>query len=314
MGVATTASGLSEFRPFRVHYVGRDVRGFPCLLLQTADSGVRPPIELDGLSIRFSLPCLVDDGLGQDRQEALTVVVGKSFDPQLQRYFIYVCETMLRIVGNNPTFAQVTQAMQRLIDLFRKLALPSTRSVAGLVGELSIILRSRNAVVAAEAWRSEADNRFDFAYADARLEVKATSMRRRIHNLSLEQCGPPEGTRGLLVSVFIETIGGGLSVLELIRSVEARLIGHNNAILKVQSVIADTLGSSLPAALAVRFDDNLARKSTRFYDLGAIPAIRVPVPPGVSGVHFQSDISRTPNLTGAELQQLSEALADLLPP
>ena len=155
-----------------------------------------------------SLPCLVDDGLGQDRQEALTVVVGKSFDPQLQRYFIYVCETMLRIVGNNPTFAQVTQAMQRLIDLFRKLALPSTRSVAGLVGELSIILRSRNAVVAAEAWRSEADNRFDFAYADARL-VKATSMRRQIHNLSLEQCGPPEGTRGLLVSVFIETIGGG---------------------------------------------------------------------------------------------------------
>jgi tRNA A22 N-methylase len=143
--------------------------------------------------------------------------------------------------------------------------------------------------------------------------VKASGDRTRTHNLSAEQCQPPPGTIGILASLFIEGIGGGLSLLELIHAVENRLIGEDKLILQLQATIAETLGETLPAALSTCFDERLAESSLQFYDLLAIPAIRGWVPSGVTEVRFRSDLSQTSTVTLSELIAQSSRLLDLLP-
>lgn len=98
----------------------------------------------------------------------------------------------------------------------------------------------------------------------------------------------------MLASLFIEVSGGGQSLRELVASVEAALVCNDQLILRLQETIAETLGESLHTAMGVRFDDRLALESLRFYDLAAVPAIRASVPPGVSDVHFRSDLCRMP--------------------
>lgn len=311
------AAGIDRFRVVPIpesegQFVGRDIQGFPCLLLASSDPGVRPPIRLDSIEVRFAMPCMISDRQGNQVQETLTVVVCKATDAEAQRYFIHVCETILRIVGQAPSFEMVARAMQRLVDLFRRLALPATRPLIGLFGELMILSRSRDAYFAAQAWRSSVDSRFDFSINEVRFEVKASATRSRAHTFSLEQCNPPDGTLGVLASMFVEVTGGGLPLFELVRRIESRLLGRDDLILKVQDIVSETLGGSLPTALSVRFDETLARASTKFYDLRSIPALRGTIPIGVTEVRFKSDLAQVPDLARSECEGQSEGLRRLL--
>jgi hypothetical protein len=312
--------GSGEHSRFRVrsipsaasHYVGRDASGFPCILLRGSGDIVHAPIKLAAIEARFAVPCRVAFADAEERQETLTAVVCISPDPQSQNYFFHVCETIIRIVGPTPSLVQVVEAVQRLIDLFRRLSQPASRSVIGLIGELYIIYRSQSPVMATRAWRSDDYNRFDFAIDDLRLEVKASGDRVRAHNLSAEQCQPPPGTIGILASLFVERSGGGMSLLELIHEVEDRLVNEEELILKIQETVAETLGETLPMALSMRFDERLAKTSLQFYDLTTIPAIRGGIPPEVTQVRFRSDLSRMITVSLTELATENARISDLL--
>ncbi len=124
---------------------------------------------------------------------------------------------------------------------------------------------------------------------------------------------PPPGTIGVLISLFIETTGGGLSLTELVQTVARRLAGDEALILKVQETVAETLGETLLAALSIRFDERLAQTSLQIYDVTAIPAIRAGVPAEVTQVHFRSDLSRTPTISLDELVRRSGWVSAFLP-
>lgn len=308
--------GRFRVRPITLtpaHYVGRNAHGFPCILLKGSAGPLRAPIRLAAIEARFAVPCQIIPAEGQERHETLTVVVCTSPDPQSQSYFLHVCETIIRIVGPSPSLTQIVDAVQRLVDLFRRLARPASKSVIGLAGELYLISWSDNPATTVRSWRSADDERFDFAIEDVRLEVKASGNRVRAHSFSAEQCQPPPGTVGILASLFIEASGGGTSLMELIRTIEQKLAAQEELILKVQETVAETLGETLPGALTMRFDGNLARASLQFYDLGVIPAIRSGVPPEVTQLRFRSDLSRTPTIIAADLATRSAYLSALLP-
>ena len=226
---------------------------------------------------------------------------------------VHVCEIIVRILGAQPTLQQVVDAVRHLVDLFQRLARPSTRSVFGLFGELYVIHVSASPTTATEAWRSASDDRFDFSINDIRLEVKASSTRQRAHNFSLEQCTPLPATLGILVSLFVETSGGGLSLLELVQRIERQLDSRVDLILKLQETVTEGLGAAAANALSMRFDEDLARSSLRLYELGIIPAVREDVPSEVSQVRFRSDISRTPAANLADLVAKHQQARLLLP-
>jgi hypothetical protein len=233
--------------------------------------------------------------------ETLTAISCSSGDPEIQMYFAHVCETLLRIVGAHPSLRDLVEAVQRLMDLFQKLSRPSSRSVTGLFGELLIIHASASPAAAVQAWRSTADDRFDFSVDDLRLEVKASSTRKRAHDFSLEQCTPLAGATGILISLFAETSGGGLSLLELVQRIEHQLDSDLDLIMKLQETVADALGTAATAAFPMRFDERLARTSLHVYDLWSVPAIRTGIPPEVSQVRFRSDLSHMPTASVASL-------------
>jgi hypothetical protein len=295
------------------HYVGRNSTGHPSLLLGSAPGAFHAPVRLAMIEARFGNQHRIHPVDGDEREELLSVITCTSQDAQAHAYFLHVCGMILRIVGPNPALQDIVQVVQRLIELFRRLSRPASRSLNGLLGELFLIAASRDVRAAVAAWRSTDIDRFDFSTGNVRLDVKASAERLRVHHLSAEQCQPLAGTVGLLASLFIEGSGGGQSLRELVAVIEAVLGGNDDLILKVQETIAESLGESLPTAMGARFDDRLALASLRFYDLATVPAIREGVPPEVSGVHFRSDLARAEALTEADVQSMSETALQFLP-
>lgn len=298
---------------FPRHYVGRSAGGQPCLLLGSEAGPFRAPVRLALLEARFGTLHRIRPDDGEEREELLSVITCTSPDVQVQSYFLYICETIVRIVGNEAALSDIVSAVQRLIDLFRHIARPATRSLNGLLGELVLIAASRNLPATVGAWRSSDYDRFDFSTGDVRLDVKAAADRVRAHHLSAEQCQPPPGTVGLLASLFVESSGGGQSLRELIQAIESGLAGQDDLILKLQQAVAETLGKTLPSAMEARFDDHLARSSLQFYDLAVVPAIRDNVPVEVSRVHFRSDLTRVLPLDEAGLVQLAPTAVEFTP-
>jgi hypothetical protein len=295
------------------HYFGRANSGAPCLLLSAKDSTLKAPIRLAAIEVSFAAPCTMTIGGDTERTETLTAIICTASDRVVQGYFAHVCETILQIVGASPSLEQVVEAVRRLVDLFQRLSAPARRSVVGLFGELYVIHIAGSPVEAAAAWRSTTDDRFDFSVENVRLEVKASGTRQRAHEFSLEQCSPPPNTDGVLVSLFVEASGGGISLLDLIERIEEQLGGDAFLLLKLQETIAEGLGNNVSAALSMRFDESLARSSLQVYELAAIPAVRERVPVEVSQVRFRSDLSRSLVADTVVLASRNMRLKSLLP-
>lgn len=297
------------------YFVGKDSDARACLLVATGDrtGKLQPPIRLESLDVQFELRCHLKREGEPEREGTFTVIRCRALDKETIRYFLSICETILRMIGDRPTRPQVAAAVNRLAAIFQKMQKPPSRPVNGLFGELYLLWRSGNAVRALAAWRADDTARFDFSDGDIRLDVKATSGRLRIHTFSYEQCNPPPGTIAVVASLHVEQASGGLVLRSMIDEIEARIAAHPDLVLKLHEVVVVTLGASLTEALALSFDFRLAESSLKFFSLEEVPAIRGPLPPGVSDLHFRSDLSALPPLSGQTLIDRDPIFWDLLP-
>ena len=295
------------------YYVGRDHSGCAALLIRTIDSSTRVPLLLAGVDARFSVACRIEERARSARTENLTVVTCKSQDRAIERYFLTTMEFLASAFGPLPTAAAVAEMVDRLVDLFQRLARPSRRPLVGLAGELLVIRAAADPAAAVRAWRVDQDERYDFTVGDLRLDAKATTSDRRAHDVSFEQANPPPGTLGVLASFIIQPSGGGFSLANLLSDIEAR-IEAQDLILKLRTVVADTLGRDMQSALGWAFDLARATASARTYDVGAIPAVRPPLPAGVSGVRFLVDLAGCRQLSRARTDALAHPERALLPP
>ena len=297
------------------YFVGKDRESLACLLVSTRDQAGRtpPPIRLESLDAQFDLRCQLTQESEVVREAVFAVVRCKDSDRGMTRYFLSVCETLLRVLGGQPRRSQIAIAVNRIADIFQRVRKPSTRPISGLFGELYLLLRSRNAVQALAAWHTTQNARFDFSDGDVRLDVKATGGRSRQHTFSYEQCSPPPGTVAVVASLFAEEAAGGSSLLSLVNQIEARVSSHSDLAFKLHETVAATLGANLSVGLARRFDVRLAESSLRFFNLRDVPAIRGLLPVGVSDVHFRSDLSALHPLSVEALIDRDPKFWDLLP-
>lgn len=295
------------------YYVGRDNAGCAALLIRSTGASNRVPLLLAGIEARFSIACRIEERDRDVRTENLTVVACRSRDRAVERYFLTTMEFLASALGPNPTVAAVAEMVDRVVDLFQRLARPPRRHMVGLAGELLVIRTATDPAAAVRAWRMDQDERFDFAVGALRLDAKATTTDRRTHEVSFEQANPPQGTMGILASFIIQPSGGGFSLSELIADIEARIQVHD-LILKLRTVVADTLGRDMQSALGWSFDLARATSSARVYDVNMIPAIKPPLPAGVSGVRFLVDLSSCRQLGRARINALATPERALLPP
>lgn len=294
------------------YYVGRDPTGAAAFLVSASGSGRSVPLRLAGIEARFALPCTVAEPSQEQRTEMLTAILCTLRDPGTEAYFASIADLLMGVLGGAPTIAEVASAVGHLVELFQRLRVPPRRSLIGIVGELVVIHAAQDVAAAVGAWRSDPDERYDFATGALRVDAKASATRRRTHSFSMEQANPPEGTIGILASMFVEQLGGGTSVAEMLEGIEAYLPTHA-AMMRLRTIVADTLGMDLLAALGWRFDMRLARSSLALFDLRGIPAIRGALPDGVSSVRFTSDIDACDPLAKPEISRMAAAARAILP-
>src|SRR5262249_22737969 len=150
----------------------------------------------------------------------LTSIVCTNEAREVVAYFANVMESLLPFLGRNPSAQKVAETVRELVELFQKLRSPARRSLVGLVGELNVIEAARDVATAVRCWRTDPDERFDFALGGLRLDVKSSSNRQRTHEISFDQANPPIGTRGMIASIWIERMAGGVSLSDLLRMIE----------------------------------------------------------------------------------------------
>ncbi len=299
---------------FADYLVGRDGGGYACLLISVANpDGHRPaPMRLAHLEADFEVRSRVTEEI-RSAEGTFTVLRCKSNDGEVIRHFFGIAEAFIQILGAKPTKAAIGEAVVQFARIFQRLVAPPIRPVSGLFGELFLIQKCRNPMKALTSWRVQESSRFDFVAGDLRLDVKVVSGRARIHNFSYDQCNPPAGTSAFVASLFAEVTATGISLRELVEKIEAVVSGRTELVIKLYETVAATLGTGLQEGMKVRFDDKLAASSLRLFDLRLVPAIRNALPPGVSDLHFRSDLSNSPEILIRALIDREPAIEDFIP-
>jgi len=297
------------------YFVGKDKDSLACLLVSTIDSPAKPnsPILLESLDVQFGLLCHLTRPNLPREEKYYTVIRCRDSDSATIYYFYSICEMIIRMLGDQPLQADLAIAVDRLVAIFQKIQQPPTRSLNGLFGELFFLFRSSNTVRTLKAWRIDQNSRFDFSDGNVRLDIKTTSGRKRSHTFSYEQCNPSPDTIAVVVSLHIEQITNGMSLLSIVDSIEQRAAIDADLVLKLHENIATTLGSNLKNGLSRCFDMQLAQSSLKIFDLKEVPAIRCNLPEGVSGVHFRSDLTILSPLTIEALVSQDPVFDEFLP-
>lgn len=107
----------------------------------------------------------------------------------------------------------------------------------------------------------------------------------------------------MVASVLMERGAGGQKVNDLIDDIRQR-IADPDLLIRLDTVVAATLGSEWRAAQEKRFDRQLAEESIRFLDARTVPSVPAGLPPEVTEVHFRVDLT---NHALDEPEELREA-------
>lgn len=286
------------------HRVGCDESGAPCLLLSVKRDRSRraSPITLENVSVQHGLTCRIARQDGSIEQGAFTVVRCAPGERDLYDYFLRITGPVIVGLGNDATATEVSSAVSRLAELFRALTLPPRKSVQGLWAELFLICQARDPSSLVSAWHLDPEDAYDFGLGTQRIEVKASGTRERRHYFSLRQLTPPPSVSVLIASLFVERVGGGVSLRTLVDSARTAVSGDAGLVMRIDRVVGLTLGSGLREALDQSFDAAVAQSSLAFYDALDVPCVNRDVPPAVTDVHFRSDLATASAQTLAHLR------------
>ena len=242
----------------------------------------------------------------------VSVIRCRSEDPTLHEHFLRAMSPIISLLPMEPTRAQVAAAVNTLVELFSRASQPPRKTIQGLWAELFVIWRATDPAVLLRAWHAEPEDRFDFTDDKQRIEVKTASGRGRIHGFSHEQLRPPAGCRALVASVLMERAAGGQSLINLIDDIRQR-IADPELLVRLDLVVATTLGFEWRAAHDERFDRQLAEESIRFLDARTIPSVPDDLPPEVTEVHFRVDLTSLPLNMPVELSEAGGLFAAASP-
>ncbi len=298
------------------HRIGKDIHGAPALLVATTSTGLRSrpaPIELEHVQVMYQVGCLLWHSPASSEEATFTLVRCRSADRPLREYFLNVVEGILPLLGSSPPEERVREIVDAIAELFRSLMMPPKKSVQGLWAELFLMAEAADSRALAAAWHVAPGEPYDFSASTQRIEVKSAAGQERKHHFTLVQLHPPRGARLVVASVFAEWAGGGVSLGELLNRVRARVGREPDLLLRIEQVVAASLGQSWRKALDHRFDWERAQDSLLFYSAESIPSIDPKVPTGVSDVRFMSDLTNTMPVGLATLREADGLFRAVLP-
>ena len=305
--------GREEFKAIalsenRRDFLAKAEDGAPVFLLHDSSTAKYvPEINFRHLSAQFHVTCrvMVETKALEDQ---FCLVSCDGATPELFELFIRCVAAAVEGIPANAGTRELEACIVQLRDLFRALAAPSSRELPGLWAELYVVLRCGHSAGALGLWHSDQFDRYDFSSEALCLEVKATIRGTRIHEFALEQLEPPADGVGLVASLLLQPLTGGLGVLDLARRIEDAAPGDAKLRLKLWHNIASVLGTDFSVGLDRHFDLSFADRNLAVYSMSDIPRPERPTDPRVSGLRFIVELATvTSSLEGSPLQELARA-------
>lgn len=273
--------------------------GEPILLLSTEPRKTpRTPVRLKHVSVAFELRFEVTDTASDEITDGTYCkFTCEPTSVALHPYFVEVLAATAAIHGTTLSQSDADGVVDAMLELFRQMESPAKTTVVGLWGELFIIHAATNAVSFINAWHVTGTDTYDFAFADARLEVKATERSVREHEFALTQVrGGRPGD--MVASLTLSRSPAGLSTLGLASGIAARVPPLQQQ--KLWTLVLAELGQDAEASDEQTFDLKAALDNLRL-----IPAALVPAPQVnrdderfISNVRFRANISIACDIAG----------------
>jgi hypothetical protein len=185
----------------------------------------------------------------------------------------------------------IEQCLLGLRDLFRAFSGPGNREVAGLWAELFVIARSGDIPLAITRWHNDPLDRYDFSGGSLYLEVKSTTRSIRAQSFSLEQLVPPKDGDGLVASLLLQPLTGGIGILDLARRIDTAIEGKAKLRVKLWRNVALAVGSDFCESLDRAFDESFADRHVVVYAMSDVPRPDFPLDPRITAVRFTVDLS-----------------------
>jgi hypothetical protein len=286
---SSTEFEASRLSGNRTDYLAKGQDGRPIFLLQDAKTGqYHPSLQLRYLAAEFQLTCRLHID-GAEVEDVFALISCSAEEQELHELFIRSFDAARIQLADSAQTEEIKRTVQNLASLFRAFSKPSQRSITGLWAELFSIARSGVVVDAMRMWRSDAFDRFDFSTQDRVVEVKATTGQLRSHEFSLEQLSVPASGTGFVVSILLQSISGGTSVLELISTIETSIAAEPKMREKLWVNVISDLGSDFSASLDRRFDTSYADRNLTVFLMDDIPKPITSNDPRVTSIRFLAD-------------------------
>ena len=239
----------------RKYRLGKDCTGSPAFLIQLPPDQTTnaSPIRLRHLYVAHDVDCVIHRDNGTESGK-FSVVSCVEADRATENYFLRVIEALLPSLGECPNACSINQAVDSLVELFRALSNPPTKTVRGLWAELFLLTESEDPQKLIDAWHTVPGDLYDFNEGSHRIEVKSTTGPIRRHHFSLAQLLPPEGTSLAIVSVIVDRAGGGTAINDLIKELHSLFSGSPPRLLRLYKLITLTLGDRWREAELETFD------------------------------------------------------------
>lgn len=274
------------------HLMIKGAYGEPILLLATEPrKSPRAPVRLKHVSVGFELLFEVTDTASDEvTRGTYCKFICEPASVSLHPYFVEVLAATASIHGTTLSQLEADEAVDAMLELFRQLEGPARTTVVGLWGELLIIHAAKNPTDFINAWHIGGTDTYDFAFSDARLEVKATERSVREHDFALAQVrgGYPGDT---VASLLLSRSAAGVSALDLANAIAQRVPPVQQQ--KLWTLVLAELGQDAEAVDDQTFDLKGALDNLRL-----IPATEVPAPQissydkaFISNVRFRANIA-----------------------
>lgn len=275
----------------RRDFLAKAADGSPVLLLHDASAAsYLPAISLKNVSVQFHSTCRVVTATGTIEDQFAVVSCDASV-PELYELFVRCFAAAAEQLTTTAETNELENCLQGLLDLFRALSRPSSREITGLWAELFVITRCQDISRALNAWHVDQFERFDFSWPGGCLEVKATVNAQRVHDFALEQLQVPLNGQGLVASVLLQPLSGGVGVIDLARRIETLVESAPLLRQKLWENVAATLGSEFSDRIDRRFDPSFAERNLAVFAMSDIPAPDRPADARVTGIRFRADLS-----------------------
>lgn len=278
--------------PFRGNdYIAKDSLGAPVfLLLDRGNDKYRPNIELYHTSLQFHRKC---------RIRSNSEIIENNFavlrcDSSRDDFYELFIRCVLSALGELPPVAStedIQRVFNKLLELFRAMTKPSSRSIIGLWAELFVIRHSSNIKLALMSWHSAPFERYDFSTKSGRIEIKATTNTNRTHDFSMEQLNPFEKDQSWVISLILQPHNGGIGIIELAKQIEAANNHDPELNFKLWENIAITLGKDFSENSDTKFDVKFTERELRLFSMVSIPRISLPQSPLISEIRFKVQLA-----------------------